>query len=293
MGQGALFLAGLTTGKAWGCIQGSRQVATVGLLTDIHSANKLPQGSRFYRRSLTKVDYAFSQLLPLKPQRIVHLGDLVDSHPTDLAEEMAARTVAQRFKETGVPYHFVMGNHCLSAMNKVRYAEVTDTAGSYESFDIAGVRFILLDACFRSDGVAYANGKFDWRDSFVPEPQISWLSDRLSSAKGPCVVLTHQLLDGLPGMSVKNHERVRSVLSRAGNVCAVIQGHFHFNRLVEIDGIPYTVLRSVVDGPMTANCGYSHMSVFADGSVRLDGFAEQADYTWSTLRARSASRRRG
>lgn len=243
-------------------------------------------GSRCYRASLSKVDFALSKLVPLAPDRLVHLGDLIDSHKTDLAEEMAARTVAQRFLETGIPYHFIMGNHCLNRMDKDRYAEVTKSAGTYEAFDINGVRFLCLDACHRSDGADYAMGKYDWQDSLIPEKQIDWIGRQLSSAKGPVVVFSHQLLDGMPTMSVRNHERVRQVLAKSGKVAAVLQGHFHQNRLRTIQGIPYTVLRSVIDGPEIANCGFSRLSVFADGSVKLDGFEEQETLALGSFRTR-------
>lgn len=286
LGQGSLVLAGLASGKAWAAFDSAKPLATIGLLTDIHHANKGDLGSRCYRASLSKVDFALSKLVPQRPDRLVHLGDLIDSHKTDLEEEMAARTVAQRFLETGIPYHLLMGNHCLSRMTKDRYGEVTKSAGTYEAFDINGVRFLCLDACYRSDGVDYGMGKYDWQDCFIPDKQIDWIERQLSSAKGPAVVFSHQLLDGMPTMSIRNHEKVREVLAKSGKVAAVLQGHFHQNRLRMIQGVPYTVLRSVIDGPEIANCGFSRLSVFADGSVKLDGFEEQETFKLSSFRTR-------
>lgn len=284
--RGSLILAGLATGKAWGALQGARPLASIGLITDIHHANKPSAGNRFYRSSLAKVDFALDQLKASNPDRLVHLGDLVDSHATVLAEEMAARTVTQRFLNTGIPFHFVMGNHCLSAMDKKRFAEVTGTSGTYHAFDINGVRFLCLDACYRSDGASYANGEFDWQDSLIPDSQLSWIQRELSSARGPCVVFTHQLIDYVPGMCVRNHERVRSVLSKAGNVAAVFQGHFHQNRYRVVEGVPYAVLRSVIEGPEVQNCGFSNLTVYSDGSLRLQGYAEQKCYDCAKSRTR-------
>lgn len=272
---GTLFLAGAAAGPVWRCLLDEKPLATIGIVTDIHHADKAPNGTRYYRQSLAKLDEALSALKARKVDRLVHMGDLVDSHPKKEDEEQAMRTVAERFRKTGLPYHFLLGNHCLEAVDKARYSELTHSKGGNEAFDVRGVRFVCLDACFRADGVPYANKNFVWNDCFVPESQIAWMEAQIKSAKGPCIVLTHQLLDGLKDVSVKNHEAVRKPIAASGKVTAVLQGHYHQNRLEVIDGVPYTVLRSIVDGPELANSGYSVLSVYKDGSAKLEGFREQ------------------
>ena len=42
--------------------------------------------------------------------------------------------------------------------------------------------------------------------------------------------------------------QVRQVIENAGNVCAVIQGHYHPGRAVEVNGIPYIGLAAMVEG---------------------------------------------
>ncbi|MCO5297355.1 MAG: metallophosphoesterase [Fimbriimonadaceae bacterium] len=274
---GSLFLAGAASGAAWGRL-GRRSVAKVGILADLHHADKMEAGGRYYRMALPKLREAFRLQAREGLDRIVHLGDLVDSVKDVDQEEIAIQTVANEFRAFGTPYHFLMGNHCLSAVDKCRYRDLTSTAGRHEHFDVGGVRFLCLDACFRSDARPYARGNFDWRDAAIPFPQRAWLRHELRDAPGPCVVLVHQLLDPVPNYCVSNHEEVRNILARSGKVLAVIQGHYHQNRYTEIDGIPYIVLRSLIEGPNVTDRGSSVLQVFDDGSAVLKGFSLQHSY---------------
>ncbi len=280
IGQGSLFLAGLAASPLWLCrLPNEEPVARIGLITDIHHADKPAGGTRFYRQAMPKLTRSLEDLKKRKVSRLICLGDIVDDYPKHEDEEAAIKAVADAFRATGLPYNFIMGNHCLAAVDKARYAELTGTAAKHESFDLGGIRFISLDACYRADGIAYAKNNFKWTDTFIPKSQVDWLKDRIDSASGPCIVLSHQLLDPMPDLCVKNHQEVRGVLS-SKKVSAVIQGHHHKNRLTIHDNIPYVVLRSIIDGEPLDQCGYSMLEVFADGSVRLSGFAEQATYGW-------------
>ena len=51
----------------------------VGLVTDLHYADKPPTGSRHYRQSLTKLQEAAAQFQKDKPDLIVELGDFIDA----------------------------------------------------------------------------------------------------------------------------------------------------------------------------------------------------------------------
>jgi len=47
---------------------------------------------------------------------------------------------------------------------------------SYFSLDHGGVHFVVLDACYRKDGISYDAGKFDWKDTDIPAVEREWLS---------------------------------------------------------------------------------------------------------------------
>lgn len=282
--QGTLFLAGVATAPLWLCrLPNQTPVAKIGLITDIHHADKVASGTRHYRQAMPKLTKSLADLKKRKVDQIICLGDIVDDYPRHEEEEAAIKAVADAFKATGVPYHFIMGNHCLAAVDKARYAELTGTPGTHSFFDSGGIRFVCLDACYRSDGVSYAKGNFQWTDTFIPKVQIDWLKSSIASAPGPCVVLTHQLLDPMPDLCVKNHAEVRETL-KTKKVSAVIQGHHHKNRLTILNDTPYVVLRSIIDGEPIDQSGYSVLEVYAEGSARLSGFAEQATYGWPARR---------
>ncbi len=259
-------------------LQKQTPIARIGIVTDVHHAGKVASGSRHYRQALPKLQIALDALKRTRVDRIVCLGDIVDDYPTREGEEAALALVADKFRATGIPYHFVMGNHCLAAVDKAKYAELTKTAGKHEAFSVAGVQVICLDACFRPDGIAYDKNNFKWNECFIPASQIEWLRMELDRATGPCVVLTHQLLEPLPDLSVKNEAEVRAVIEASKKVSVVIQGHHHRNRLTMIGKTPYAVMRSVIDGPNLADMGYSVLEVFASGACRISGFGEQASY---------------
>ncbi len=276
---GALFLAGTASGDAWQLLGQSRTVAQIGLITDIHHADKIEAGVRYYRQALPKLREALRIQARENLDRIVHLGDLVDSAKELDQEEAAIQTVANEFRQFGKPYQFVMGNHCLSAVGKRRYRELTGAGGHFEHFDVGGVRFLCLDSCYRADSVPYAAGNFDWRDAAIPYAQTAWLKHMLHHAPGPCVVLSHHLLEPVPNYCVANHEEVRAILSRSGKVVAVLQGHNHQNRYRTIDSVPYITLRSIIEGPTVSDRGSAVLSVFEDGSASLKGFSLQRSYS--------------
>ena len=277
--DGTLLLAGIAASPFWlTSLQKQVPIARIGIITDVHHADKAASGTRHYRQALRKLQIALEALKRSRVDRIVCLGDIVDDFPVRAEEEAALALVADKFRATGIPYHFVMGNHCLAAVDKAKYAELTKTAGKHESFAVAGVKLICLDACFRPDGVAYDKNNFKWNECFVPPAQVEWLEKELAQATGPCVVLTHQLLEPLPDLSVKNEASVRAVIEASKKVSVVIQGHHHKNRLTMIDKTPYAVMRSVIDGPNVTDMGYSILEVHANGSCKILGFAEQASY---------------
>ena len=50
----------------------------IGMVTDLHYADKPPAGSRHYRETLTKIAEAGEQFQKDKPDFVVELGDLIE-----------------------------------------------------------------------------------------------------------------------------------------------------------------------------------------------------------------------
>ena len=249
----------------------------VGLMTDLHYADKPPTKTRFYREALAKLDEAVEVMNREKPALVVELGDFIDQADSVDREIEWLRAMESHFARLSMPRHYVLGNHCVGTLTKEEFAANTKATGSFESFEAAGVTFVILDSCFRSDGTSYSRKNFDWKDANVPKDELSWLESQLSKASGPVIVLAHQRLDADKAHAVQNAAEVRSLLEKSGKVLAVFQGHSHKNDYQQIAGIHYTTLVAMVEGSGAENSGYTMLDVLADGSLRLNGFRKQVN----------------
>ena len=255
----------------------AKPLIKVGLMTDLHYADKPPTKTRFYREALAKLDEAVEVMNREKPALVFELGDFIDQADSVDREIEWLRTMESQFARLSMPRHYVLGNHCVGTLTKQEFAANTKASGSFESFEAGGVTFVILDSCFRSDGTPYSRKNFDWKDANVPKDELSWLESQLSKASGPVIVLAHQRLDADKAHAVQNAAEVRSLLEKSGKVLAVFQGHSHKNDYQQIAGIHYTTLVAMVEGGGAENNGYTMLDVLADGSLRLNGFRKQAN----------------
>jgi alkaline phosphatase len=255
----------------------AKPLIKVGLMTDLHYADKPPTKTRFYREALAKLDEAVEVMNREKPALVVELGDFIDQADSVDREIEWLRTMESQFARLSMPRHYVLGNHCVGTLTKEEFAANTKATGGFESFEAGGVTFVILDSCFRSDGTPYSRKNFDWKDANVPKDELAWLGSQLSKASGPVIVLAHQRLDADKAHAVQNAAEVRWLLEKSGKVLAVFQGHSHKNDYQQIAGIHYTTLVAMVEGSGADNNGYTMLDVLADGSLRLNGFRKQAN----------------
>jgi alkaline phosphatase len=249
-----------------------------GVLTDAHHANKPELGTRYSRESLSKLAQGVAKVREARVEFLVELGDLVDAAEDVDTERAWLKQAADILRRTGVEMHCVLGNHCIQTLTKEHVLIEVDRKQSYYSFIRNGVHFIVLDACFRKDGVSYNAGNFDWKDTEIPLDEQDWLRRDLSRARRPVVVFVHQRLDTQDVYAVASAAAVRDILERSGKVIAVLQGHSHKNDHKQINAIDYCTLRAVVEGSGPRNNGYSVVSVYRNGALQLEGFEEQRSY---------------
>lgn len=252
-----------------------------GLVTDMHYADKKPAGSRHYRETLAKLEEAAKQFQEDQPENVIELGDFIDAADSVEVEKEYLKRINKEFAALPGNKHYVLGNHCVFTLTKDEFLEGVGQKKSYYSFDAGGFHFVVLDACFRSDGTPYGRKNFSWTDPNIPGEQVEWLQADLKAANRKTIVFVHQRLDVSNNYGVKNAAQVRKVLEESGNVLAVFQGHSHKNDLKDINGIHYCVHRAMVEGSGKENNGYSTMDVFADGTIRITGFRKQANYEWT------------
>jgi predicted phosphodiesterase len=275
--NGSLCLAGMGAGGMLAAADDSKPLLRIGLMTDLHYADKEPTRTRFYREALAKLDEAVAKLNREKPALVVELGDFIDQADSVELEMEWLKAMESRYARLEMPRHYVLGNHCVGTLTKREFADHTGAAGGHGSFERGGVTFVMLDSCFREDGAPYQRGNFHWQDANIPDGQLAWLESELGKAGGPVIVLAHQRLDGDKAHAVRNAAAARALLEKSGKVLAVFQGHSHKNDYQQIAGIHYTTLVAMVEGSGLENSGYAMLDIHADGSLRLEGFRRQQD----------------
>ncbi len=254
----------------------------VGLVTDLHHADKPSAGSRHYRETLGKLAEAANQFEKDRVDFIVELGDIIDAADTVETEQRYLKEINREFCAISKDRHYVLGNHCVDTLTKAEFLGGVEQKESYYSFDRGDFHFVVLDACFRNDGEPYGRKNSKWNDANIPAAELEWLQADLRSTDRKTVVFAHQRLDVSNDHGVKNCPEVRRVLQDSGKVLAVLQGHSHQNDLKDIGGIHYCTLVAMVEGTGAENSGYSIMEIAADGVIRLTGFRKQIAYDWST-----------
>jgi predicted phosphodiesterase len=250
----------------------------VGLITDLHHADKPTAGSRHYRETLGKLAEAATQFEKEKATFIVELGDLIDAADSVETEQRYLKTINREFAKISKDRHYVLGNHCVDTLTKTEFLGGVEQEKSYYSFDRGEFHFVVLDSCFRNDGEHYGRKNSKWNDANIPPAEVEWLQADLKSTSKKTVIFAHQRLDVSNDYGVKNCPEVRKIFEASGKVLAVFQGHSHHNDLKDIGGIHYCTLVAMVEGSGAENNGYSVMEIAPDGTIRLSGFRNQKGY---------------
>jgi 3',5'-cyclic AMP phosphodiesterase CpdA len=277
-----MIFAGLSTRTPLAAEIEAAPLISIGLLTDVHHADKATAHSRFYRESLGKLASAIDHFKETRPDFVVELGDFIDQAP-DVETELAWLAEAeQSFATLPMDRHYVLGNHCVGTLNKREFSDNTSAhPDGHYSWEQAGARFLVLDSCFREDGTPYARANFHWQDANLPEAQLDWLEAELQAADGPVIVFAHQRLDADKAHSVRNAAAARALFEASKKVVAVFQGHSHKNDLQQINGIPYATLVAMVEGSGKASSGFALLGLMPDGSLRVDGHLRQESFRLS------------
>jgi predicted phosphodiesterase len=280
--NGTLLLAAAAVAPSTAMGDDDADSLRVGLVTDLHYADKAPAGTRHYRETLTKLEEAALQFEMDRPAFLVELGDLIDAADSVETERRYLNTVNREFSAICNDRHYVLGNHCVDTLKKDEFLEGVQQEESYYSFDRGQFHFVVLDSCFRGDGESYGRKNFQWTDANIPPAELEWLKGDLIGTSRKTIVFAHQRMDVSNNHGVKNNAVVRKVLESAGNVLAVFQGHSHRNDVNNIGGIHYCTLKAMVEGSGKENSGYSLMDIQPDGTISIKGFRGQKNYRWQS-----------
>ena len=258
----------------------AKPILRIGMVTDLHYADKPSAGERYYRETPKKLSEAVKQFEKDKPELIIELGDLIDAADSPDDEKAYLKSIAKEFAAIPCKQHYVLGNHCVWSLTKAEFLEIVGQKESYFSFDAAGYHFIVLDACFRSDGTPYGRKNFQWTDTKIPDAEVEWLKADLKKNPQKTIVFVHQRLDVGTDYGVKNSAEIRRILEQSGKVVAVLQGHYHRNDYMQIENIHYCTLAAMVEGSGEEHNAYSLMEIYSDDVIHIKGFRQQKGYGW-------------
>lgn len=278
-----------------GCATKAPQRAPVvrfGAVTDVHYADIQPDmkalgvvGQRFYRESRRKLDEAVAVFNERGLDFAIELGDFKDLSKDKTATLVHLAAIENSFAAFNGPRYHVFGNHDFDCLTQEEFASRVEnngelmTSGHY-CFDLKGIRFVVLDACYDSQYRHYSRNN-PWDDANVPPEELLWLDGALSSAPGPVVVFCHQRLDpsSEPRHLVRNALAVRKALEESGKVKAVITGHQHMGGLNVVNGITYYSLKALVCGSGEKENSYAEVAVYEDGTFGVTGFRNAMTYS--------------
>lgn len=259
-----------------------------GIITDIHHTSKADSATRKYSASLDKLQVFMDTMARERPIFVIELGDMVDTlaEGTDPAKNLAeAEKIFTSFN--GPAYH-VLGNHEFDNLTREVFLNAITNTGiakgqTYYSWDAGGVHFIVLDADYTPqpphrpyDMNTPEDTFWTWKDTFVPQQELTWLREDLKKADMPTVVFTHQNMDRVDDQehNIKNASEVRKILEEDGQVLAVISGHDHQGGYSNIKGIHYIVLHG--------NVGVNDYRTWAATS-NTEGFDKNEDNQFALL----------
>ena len=219
----------------------------IGIITDVHySSKKVTCGTRYNSRSLQKLRLAYDYFRKEGCERIVCLGDLIDTEDTVELEMENLRRVGGIMAECPIPTDCLMGNHDAFVLTPEQFYSVLGAVPPKDK-SCGGRNLLFLDACYFRNGCHYAPGDSDWTDTFLPCGEE--LRKKLEKLSAPTYVFIHQNLD--PDIRedhrVHNAEEICRIIERSGIVKAVFQGHYHSGYTSEHNGVRYITLPAVCE----------------------------------------------
>jgi predicted phosphodiesterase len=261
---------------------------TVGLVADMHYAPRVLY-DRYCSDSLGKLQAALRTFAEREVGLVVNLGDSINVAEEPGTEGEYLRAVAEVLAAYPGQCRCVMGNHEVEALTK---AEACALLGEmlpapHYTFEAQGIHCVVLDGNCHEDGSDFACGEFDWAQAWLAEGQLRWLAaDLAAHADCPTVIFCHENLDerlwegNLDPHVLRNEASVREIIAVAGNVRAIIQGHYHVGRWDAIEGIPVFTAAAMVTGPGLENNAFAIVTLNEDGCLEVEGFGRQESGSW-------------
>ena len=260
-----------------------------GLVTDVHFADRLHRGSRYYSQSKQKLLDSIEVFNREKMDFIIQLGDYKDQDekPEKLTTLAFLDEIESVMRQFNGPIYHVLGNHDMDSISKQDFLKHTKNHGSaegknYYSFAFNNLKFIVLDANYNEDGSDYDTGNFDWTNARIPDTQHQWLKNELAKGNEPVIVFIHQMLDWFSDVNdslfIRNAEQIVETLVKSNRVLAVFQGHHHPGNYSHYKGIHFYTMKALVEGCLPDNNSFATVEVDRELNIHIKGFFNCEDH---------------
>ena len=134
-----------------------RRTVRFGVVADAHYSTRKRWRDRHYADSLAKMRQAVDAFNTCGLDFAIELGDLKDMGVKPDRDETLGflDAIEAEFVRFDGPRYHVLGNHDMDCLSKADFLAHTANHGAAYgkerySFEVGGVRFIVLDACFRT-----------------------------------------------------------------------------------------------------------------------------------------------
>lgn len=235
-----------------------------GVIADIQYADKGNSTTRFYRKSLSKLDTCVANLNKEKIAFTVVFGDLVDEGPKDLSP------IIKKLDDLNGKYKNVLGNHdYVGVSNKEELFKMFNMPAPYYSFKKNKWSFIVLNTNEVSKYGANENSTAykEWEiladtlkksgrknvepwNGGISKQQMSWLENELKKAKkdgNKVMIYSHHPLFPETGYEALNNREILTVIDKYSNVKFIMAGHHHKGGFAMYKKIPVITLEGMVE----------------------------------------------
>ena len=215
-----------------------------GLFSDLHVNNPGTTARGFCSRSREYLAEGLARFRGAGARFAVFLGDAAQPSDSTAAQADLLSELSSGWSGYGFPVYVVPGNHEFQQLTPTAARTALGIPALANCFTVDSTRLILLDDCFRPDGVHFSENNFDWTQAILPGDQLDRLSSLLRDPIRTFVFVHNCLyLDGSDphdgAYLIGNHRAVCDLLADAGCVEAVFQGHRHVRREGAYRGVRY------------------------------------------------------
>jgi len=268
-------------------------VVRIGIVADVHAHDTdSPAELKVMTNYAERLGVFVNELNVSAADAAIQLGDLVNGTFV-MGADLGDNTRVPQLLDAALaalaglecPLHHVLGNHDMYDLSKSDVLAAFGLETGYYGFDLGGFHIVVLDAEFNPDGTDYDH-VFMRTKGFIPAWELDWLRADLAATDLPTVVCIHQPLDSefealAGGPPVANRVEVVELLAESEVVVAVLQGHDHENRYIQMDGIHYITFAAMVDHTEPTPATFALMTLDAAArTITIEGYGVQESYNF-------------